>query len=162
MSKNPKKQNNLFRDKLNQIEQASREMEKERKKIVVECAHQNEKGKLKIYPIGENGMYQCKYCKAKFNMMPIPTSTLGDALETVHNAIQQIRCLSDVNEDYKMIKLLGSLDFNLQETQELYTRIVSVYGNGHTKNKNKKNKNREDGFGGYGSGQLSFIGGNRK
>jgi uncharacterized Zn-finger protein len=163
MSKeNNNKKKNLFRDKLNKIEQVRREMEKERKKIVVECAHQNEKGKLKIYPVNEHGEYECKYCKARFNMNPLSQADIKDASKVIHDAIQQVRCYSDPDEDEKLIRLLGELDFNLSETSELYERVVSVYGRGNGKKKDGKNKNRESDFGGYASGSLSFIGGGKR
>jgi uncharacterized Zn-finger protein len=162
MAKDIKKGNkNLFKDKLAKIEQVRKEMEKERKKIVVECAHQNEKGKLKIYPVNEKGEYECKYCKARFNMNPITETELETALKTAHDAIQQIRCYSDIDEDDKLIRLLGELDYNLLETEELYKRVANVYGRGNGKKKNK-NKNRNDDFGTYGSQSLSFIGGGGK
>lgn len=151
---------NLFRDKVNKIEQVRKELEKERKKIVVECAHQNEKGKLKIFPVNEHGEYECKYCKARFNMEPIKEGRLHESIKTVHDAIQQIRCYSDIDRDDKLIRVLGELDYNLQETEELYKRTTDHFGRGNGKNKNKnKDKNRGDDFGGYGSGNISFIGG---
>jgi len=158
------KQNNkhksLFREKLNRIQEAQKQMEKETKKVLVECAHQNEKGKLKIYPVNEHGEYECKYCKQRFNMDIIKEHILDGSIKVVHDAIQQIRCHSDAEEDAKLIRLLGELDFNIQETKELYTRVVTVYGKGKG-NKDKRNKNRNnennDGYGSYGSGPLSFI-----
>ena len=152
------KKKNAFKEKLKTIEQVRRQMEKERKKIVVECAHQNDKGKLKIYPVNEFGEYECKYCKTRFNMNPIPSAELDEAIKTIHDAIQQISCYSDIDEDDKLIRLLGELDFNLQETAELYERVVSVYGRGTGKKKHKD----EYEFGAYGTGALSFIGGKKK
>jgi hypothetical protein len=55
--------------------------------------------------------------------------------------------------------VLGELDFNLQETAELYDRIVNAYGK-NKKNKKKKYNDRDD-FGSYGVGSISFIGGGR-
>lgn len=162
---NNNKQKSLFREKLNKIEQVRKEIEKEKKKIVVECAHQNEKGKLKISAVNEHGEYECKYCKQRFNMDPIKDGQLAGAIKVVHDAIQQIRCYSDIEEDTKLIRLLGELDFNIQETQELYSRVVNVFGkgNGNKKDKNKnKNRDNNDNFGGYGSGPISFIGGGKK
>jgi hypothetical protein len=153
------KKKKRFLDKLERIEEAQREFEKERKKAVIHCAHQNEKGKLKIRPINEKGDYECKYCRVVFNMNTISQADIKDACETLHNAIQQIRAFSDAEDDEKLVRLLGELDFNLQETGELYDRIVNMYGK--NKNKNKKNKNfrDKDDFGSYGVGAISFIGG---
>jgi coenzyme F420-reducing hydrogenase beta subunit len=161
--KNKEAKKNLFRDKLSKMEQVRRELEKEQKKLVVECSHQNEKGKLKIYQINEQGEYQCKYCKQTFNMDPLSQADIKAATKIMHDAIQQVRCYSDPTEDEKLIRLLGELDFNLSETAELYERVASTYGKGNGK-KNKKNKNKGDGndFGAYGAGQLSFIGGGKR
>jgi hypothetical protein len=167
MSKDNKGGNNNykgnFKNKLAKMQQVRQELEKESKRIVVECSHQNEKGKLKIRAVSNNGDYECKYCGAKFNMNPISRNTLADATETLHNAIQQIRCYSDIHSDAKLIHALGEIDYNIGETGELYDRVTNVYGKGNG-NKKKKNKNRGDGggqFGSYGSGSLSFINGGK-
>lgn len=161
---NKNKAKNLFREKMSKIEKIRKDTEKELKKIVVDCAHQNEKGKLKIHPVGNpaDGNYECKYCKTRFNMNPIKDAELDTAIEIVHDAIQQIRCFSDYREDEKLIRLLGELDFNMQETKELYTRAISVYGRGNGKKKDKKNRNNDSDFGNYGSGPISFISGGRR
>jgi maltooligosyltrehalose synthase len=148
-----------FMDKLNKIEQIQREIQKEKKKVVVECSHQNEKGKLKIHPVNDSGEYECKYCKARFNMNKLSEKEINGAVKMLHDAIQQIRCYSDMNQDDKLIRLLGELDFNLQETSELYDRVVNVFGREQGQ---KKKKHREDDFGTYGSQSLSFIGGGSK
>lgn len=153
-----KKKKNLLKEKLKKIEKVRREMEKERKKIVVECSHQNEKGKLKIYPVNEHGEYECKYCKTRFNMNPISSADLREAVKTLHDAIQQIRCYSDIDEDENLIIMLGELDYNLQETVELYDRTRALFGRGS----GKKSRKEDDDFGAYGSGALSFIGGKKK
>lgn len=151
------KKRKQYLDKLAKIQQIEREVEKEKKKIVVECSHQNEKGKLKIEPIGDHGEFMCKICKVEFNMEKLPTETIEDASKILHDAIQQIRCYSDADRDSRLIRLLGELDYNLAETAELYQRVVNVY----TRDKGKKNKNnkRNEGFGSFGTGGgLSFIG----
>lgn len=154
-----KGKHNSFKEKMAKMEQVRRELEKEKKKMAVQCAHQNDKGKLKIYAVNEHGEYECKYCHQRFNMNPISESELRESLKVAHDAIQQIRCYSDIEEDEKLIRLLGELDYNLQETSELYQRVLSMYGRGN--GKKKKNKNRDD-FGNYSSGQLSFIGGGKR
>jgi hypothetical protein len=155
---------NLFRDKLDKMDQVRRELEKEHKKLIVECPHQNEKGKLKISQVNEHGEYECKFCKQRFNMDPLTQTDIKAAQKILHDAIQQIRCYSEPESDDKLIRLLGELDYNLSETSELYERVVSVYGRGNG-NKKNKNKNKDRGgndMGGYGTGQLSFIGGGNK
>jgi len=144
--------------KLERLEGMERDFHKEKKKIAIHCCHQNEKGKLKIYPYekGKTGDYQCKYCKTIFNMNHISKEELKDALSTLHNAIQQIRSFADCDKDEKIIMLLGELDFNLHETKELYERYADIYGK-----RNKKKKDRDD-IGSYGVGSISFIGGKKK
>ena len=146
-------------EKLNEIEQLSRDIQKQRKRIVVECPHQNDKGKLKLEAIDDEGTYRCKFCKSTFNMTLIPRDKLNDAVETLHNALQQIRCFSDPRDEHKLIRIMGELDFNLQESAELYERIVNIYGRG---GKKKKDRDREDSFGEYGTQGLSFIGTGKK
>jgi hypothetical protein len=148
-----------FLSKLERINEAQKEFEKERKKVIIHCAHQNDSGKLKIKPINEKGDYECKYCHVEFNMNTIQENDIKDACKTLHNAIQQIRSFSDSEDDAKLITVLGELDFNLQETAELYDRIVNAYGK-NKKNKKKKYNDRDD-FGSYGVGSISFIGGGR-
>jgi hypothetical protein len=60
-----------FLSKLERINEAQKEFEKERKKVIIHCAHQNDSGKLKIKPINEKGDYECKYCHVEFNMNTI-------------------------------------------------------------------------------------------
>jgi len=150
-----------FVEKIARIKELQKEAEKERRKAIIECAHQNEKGKLKIHPVNEKGDYECKYCEEQFNMNSISRSNIEDAIETMHNAIQQIRCFSDPEDDAKLVRLLGELDFNMQEVGELYERIVNLYGKNKKKNRGDKYKDH-DSFGSYGASSLSFIGGGKK
>lgn len=159
-----KKSGKLFKEKINRIEQARKAMEKESKRLVVECSHQNENGKLKLYPVSDHGDYECKYCHTRFNMNKINFNDLKSSIEVVHNAIQQIRCYSDSDseKDAQLIRVLGELDFNVHEVAELYDRIVRVYGKGNGKKKHH-NRDSNDGFGGFGSAaSISFIGGNKR
>jgi hypothetical protein len=87
----------------------------------------------------------------------IEKSNLLNAVQVIHNAIQQIRALNEIDEDKKILKYLGEMDFNIQELSELYDRIVAVYG------KNKKKKRRDDDdIGSYGVGALEFIKSHKK
>lgn len=151
-----------FKNKLDKMEQIRRQIEKESKKIVVECSHQNEKGKLKIHPINDRGDFECKYCKSRFNMNQIHRDTIDEAINVLHNVIQQTRCFSDIEEDDKIIRLLGELDYNLQETGELYERVRAAYGRNGGNKKKKKKHDSGDNFGSYAGGNLSFLGGNRR
>lgn len=148
-----------FKDKLHKMEQIRKQIEKEQKRMVIECSHTNENGKLKIKPIGSHGDFECKYCKSRFNMNQVHRDTIEDATKVLHDVLQQIRCLSDVEVDYETIRKLGELDYNLQETAELYERVREVYSQQGGKKKKKKKHDSGDSFGNYGGSQLSFLGG---
>lgn len=148
-----------FNDEMSKVLELEREIKKKKTEIMIKCSHQKENGKLKIYPLNEKGDYKCKKCGEEFNMNSIARSEIEDAIETIHNAIQQIRSFARPEEDFKLIRDLGALDFNLRETGELYDRVVNLYGKGK-KNKNK-NHDRDD-FGLSGHNALNFIGSKRK
>lgn len=151
-------------DKFSKIKELEKQLKKEKKKTMMECFHQNEKGKLKIVPINDKGDYECKKCSDEFNMNQLKRATLNDAVKILHDAIQQIKCFSDPSEDRKLIAQLGELDYNTGELVELYDRVVIAYGNKNNRNKNdhrQHNKdNNDNSFGSYGS--ISFIGGKKK
>lgn len=162
MGKHSKK--NLISE-LHEIEQATKDIQKQRRKIMIKCSHHNHNGKLKIESIDDEGTYRCKICKAVFNMNPIKKEDLEEAVEIVHNALQQIRChaanSSDAEE--KIVKLMGELDFNLQESVEIYDRIVRIYMKGEGKNKDKKKRYDDDAsFGRWGGQPISFLGVGKK
>lgn len=150
-----------FQSKMNQIQEMRRQVEQEAKKIKVQCSHQNEKGKLKIFPVSDNDDFECKYCGTRFNMKQLSRAELATATKTVTDALEQIRCYSDVHADAKRITHIGELIYNLQESVEHYDRVVDVYGRGKGKGKKKKNRDRDDQeLGSYGMG-LSFMSGRR-
>lgn len=151
-----------FMKKLEGLAEAKKQIKEEQKKLVVECAHQNANGKLKLYPVNDRGDFKCKYCEAVFNMNPKKKEELEKAVNTIHDAIQQIRCFSDVEEDAKTIKVLGEVDFNLSTSIELYERIVNAFSKNGKKKKKNHNNHNNDSFGSYGSNSLSFIGGKKK
>lgn len=166
MSKNNgNKARQTMEKKMSQIAEINRTAQMEVRKFQIACSHQNEKGKLKIKPISDNNDYQCKYCGTQFNMNKISKADLTSAAKTIHDAIQQVRSFADPDTDEKRITLLGELDYNLQESVELYERTYDAYGNGQGRNKNKgknKNKNRDDNdLGSYGMA-LDFMGGGRR
>jgi len=139
-----------FRDKIAAIEKAEAEVKKERKKIVVQCSHQNSKGKMKIYHIG-NSNFKCKYCGEVFSMKPVSMGELKSAVETLHNVIQQMRAFSDPESDMRFIEHLGEMDFNIEELPAVYDRINSLMS------KKKKNKNNNDEIGFSGMRGISFL-----
>jgi len=115
---------------------------------------------LKIKPIDERGNFKCKDCSTEFNMNPIIREDLKRAIQILHDAIQQIRCFADPDEDGKMIRLLGEADFNNEEIQRLYARTLDAYSK--NRKKDKFGDRDRDNFGSYGTGAISFIGSRKK
>lgn len=147
-----------FEEDLAAIREEKRKIEKKERKIMIRCSHQSRKGKLKIEPIDEKGNYRCRKCGAVFNMNKISEGTLEDASNILVNALQQVRCFADVEDDYDLIKLLGDLIYNLKETNHLYRRMVDLYDKGNK----KKHKREYEDFGRYGTGALSFMSDKKK
>jgi transcription elongation factor Elf1 len=142
---------------LEKVDDELKSVQRRRKEILVRCNHQNANKKLKLIPLNDRGDFKCKICHQTFNMNLIEKSNLLNAVQVIHNAIQQIRALNEIDEDKKILKYLGEMDFNIQELSELYDRIVAVYG------KNKKKKRRDDDdIGSYGVGALEFIKSHKK
>lgn len=128
-------------------------------KVKSECSHKKTTSdgrvKLSIEAIDKHGTYRCKRCGDTFNLTSIPEQGKGgltEALSTVHNAIQQIRCFSDVRneKDRKLSLELGSVDAVLARLPVVYNRTVTAY-NTNRKKKNKKNKGKKQNKGGFGS-----------
>jgi len=136
-----------------------KKLDKKMNKIKIPCSHTKENGKLKVEFI--NGTYaECKRCGCRFDFSRIDFDTLDNAVETVHNAINQIKALSnDPDREGGVIRELGSIDYNLGEMAELYKRTITKYGKGGNK---KDKKNRDKSIGSYGVGNLDFIGGKRR
>jgi transposase-like protein len=161
MGKHEGKYTDDFEMELTKIRDRKKEIEREEKKAMVKCPHQSRKGKIKIEPVNDKGDYKCKKCGATFSMNEVSEQEICSAADTLHNAIQQIRCFADIERDHKLIKFLGELDFNLREINTLYTKIVDIFGDNKRKNKDKY-KDKEE-FGSYGIGSVtSFIGNRRK
>lgn len=141
------------------IAKRRKEIEKEERLIKTQCCHQNHKGKLTVFPIGNKGEYKCSVCGEEFNMNPISSNELKTAINVVHNAIQQCRSFADADEEAKIIKALGETDYNLTYVLDsLYRKTINHYAKASGGKKNKKNNNRDDDFGSYGNGSFSSFG----
>lgn len=145
-----------FHDKIAALEKADEELRRERKKVIIQCSHQNSKGKLKLFK-RDDGKFECKYCHEAFHMNPVDRRDLKAAIDTLHDAIQQMRSFSDAEKDEKLIIQLGEIDFNLSEIMPAYDRIVNFFGKGKNK---EKYKEQDLGFSGMGS--ISFLDGKKK
>ena len=140
-----------------------KKLEKKMSKIKIPCSHTKSNGKLKVDFINGGTLARCKKCDCVFDFGRIDFNDLDDAVQVVHNAINQIKALSnDPDKESNIIRELGSMDYNLGEMVELYKRTINSF----SKNKKKKNKNNNNNssFGSYGASSISFIDGgkNRK
>lgn len=143
-------------DSIEDLKEAQKAISKKIEKAKIPCSHTNENGKIKIKFLDDSTRVQCKKCGAMFDFKTVDMDTLNDAIRIVHNAINQVKVLSDnPSEDKKVIRLLGELDYNLGNLSELYEATTKSFN----KNKNKKKKkNRDyDSFGQFGAGSVRYI-----
>lgn len=135
-----------------------KKLEKKMNKVKIPCSHTNDKGKIKVEFL-KGTLARCKKCDCVFDFGRIEFDDLDNAVETIHNAINQIKALSnDPEKESNVIRELGSMDYNLAEMSELYKRTITKYGKGG-KNKNKNKENNS--FGSYGAGNINFINGKK-
>lgn len=159
MSKKKKNKENLGgrRAKLGELRREIRLREKE---IIADCSHQDRKGNFTIHPIG-SGIYECEECGEKFSMDKVGNKEIQAAIQTIHNAINQIRILADLRKpkDVVISKTVGALNFDVKEIAELYERIVRRKGKenkNHKRDRRKKFLDSQDSLGDY-ENDLTFI-----
>lgn len=142
---------------LRSIEEERRKLEKKRKKIMIPCTHSSKKGNPK--GTMEGNKFTCELCGATFSITKISMDELHEAASTLHNAINQIKLMSDNPEqDSSLIDVLGNTDFNINEVVSLY-RNMTQSGKKKKKNKNR-NRDGRGANGGYTNGQaISFVDG---
>lgn len=142
-------------ESLRDIYEEETRLRRKREKLKIPCSHTNDKGKIKVDFI-KGTVARCRKCGAQFDFSQIPMDDLYEAIDVVHNALNQIKALSnDPEKESKLISDLGSIDYNLSEMAELYKRTIEKNGKG---GKNKK-KHSDNSFGSYGANSLDFIGG---
>lgn len=154
---NEKKKGFDFIDGIDDLKEAQKAIAKKIEKAKIPCSHTNENGKIKIRFLNEgNTKVQCKRCGSIFDFRTISMEDLRDAIGVIHNAINQIKALSDKPvEEKKLIKLLGEMDYNLINVEEIYENCTRSY-NKHG-NKKKKKKNNYDSFGQFGASSVRYI-----
>ena len=140
-----------LKERIQAIEEEIRKAKRAKDKLLIDCAHQSKKGKLKLINISGD-MYKCKFCDVKFSLQPVSQAKLEDAIKVLHNVIQQIRSFSDQEKDVKLIRHLGEIDFNLTELPDIYSAIMSQY-----KKDSKDRKDDDDDIGFTGLRSLSFV-----
>lgn len=142
---------------MSDLMEEKKKIEKKISRAGIPCSHTNDKGKVKVEFLGKGNLVRCKKCGTKFDFTVIQMDDLEAAQRLIHNAINQIKALSDDPErEQSVIRSLGELDYNLKETVDLYRKSVDNFGKG------KKNKKHHDSdFGSYGMGSINFIGGKK-
>ena len=150
---------NNYSEQIKSLREERERIERELKAVSVKCSHTNSEGKLTINFV-DNEKVRCKKCGCEFRFNTISTEKLDNAIDTLHDVINQIKSFSDdpVREK-KVIKSLGDIDFNLDEIRELYCRTTKEFSkNGHKHKKKKK----DESIGSYGMNSISFINGRKK
>ena len=143
------------------MEDLQNEMKKLQKKMAkqsIGCSHTNDNGKLKVDFLHGTSC-KCKKCKIEFDFEQIEEEEIKEAAKVIHNAINQIKALSDdpVKEKSVIIEL-GTIDYNLKELVELYIKTINQKTKGGKKNKKKnKGNNNQNVFGNYGTSNIKFI-----
>lgn len=163
MGKNKQKGMGIVDADLRQIEEAQRDLEKKKRQLAIKCNHRTKHGEFNFSPEGST-IVKCNSCKDEFDIARIKKDTLEESVQVIHSAIQQIRMLSNPEEDKHVIKSLGDLDYNLRSIPDIYRRVDEVHGKNKGKNKNKnKNKNRGgNSIGAYGGMVDVLTGHNRR
>lgn len=158
--KNKNKGMGLVDTDLRQIEQAQKELEKQKRLLAVKCNHRTKSGEFNFFPVNGGTLVRCNSCKDEFDIANLDEDKLKKSVDYVHSAIQQTRMLSNPDDDKAIIKQLGDLDYNLRSVPEIYHRVQEV----HSRNKkSKKNKNKGGGgsIGAYG-GMVDVLTGRHR
>lgn len=144
-------------DDITSLREAQKEITKKIEKAKIPCSHTNENGKIKIRFIREGSTeVQCKRCNEIFDFKTISMDKLNDAIETIHDAINQVKALSDrPEEERKVIRRLGELDYDLKNFPDIYEGATSSFGK--NKNKKKKKKNNYNSIGAFGASNVSYL-----
>lgn len=151
MSKRP------YEEELNSLKSEEKKIERKRRELVAKCNHRKESnGKLKIESLGNN-VFECKICRTRFDATKIAEDDMNDAVDVLHNAIQQIRCFSDKTEDRELVEYYGKIDSSLQTLPETYHRLILLSSKDNF-NKKKKKHREPDSFGRYSNGSIDLLG----
>lgn len=143
-----KKDKELTGGKLESLLEAKKNIEKQVKKVAIECPH-TKNGHLKVEFLAQNSYdCRCKKCGLEFNMQKISAKELKHSIKILHDAINQIKASSgNPDQERRIIKTIGEIDYNLDEILKIYDSVTKPSKN---KNKNKNKKKGGGGNGGYG------------
>jgi transcription elongation factor Elf1 len=155
--------NDYKRTRWTTIQEEERKLKQRRRQLMAECDHRDpETGKLAIKAIDDRGNVRCKICGMEFNSVMVNESELNEAIDTLHNSIQQIRSYSGSKEDRDLIIAYGKLDADIETIAEQYGRVIRDPESRFNKKKKKKHKHNDyESFGFYGADSVSYGGGGR-
>ena len=137
------------------IDQQIAELQRKKKMKKKDCTHKKKNGKWNLSATNNSGtVYRCKNCQSEFSIEPIRSAELGEAVQTVNDAIQQIK-LHSKDEDKALIASMSMIAFNMEAIVDYYGRVNRKYGKGSKKNDYEKYESDMDG--GYGFSSVSFT-----
>lgn len=90
----------------------------------------------------KQGDCRCKHCHTEFNLAVISEKDMKNAIEIVHNMINQIKVFSgkhDKKKDLAYITELGRQDVQAMKLATVYSKLFLSKGKHKKKNKKKKN-----------------------
>ena len=93
------------------------------------------------------GDCKCKHCHTQFNVRIIPEQKLKDAIEVLHDAINQIKTFNSNKKgkrDPELVTHLGRNDLDNMKVGVIYSNMFLKKGK--HKKKNKKNKKSGAGY----------------
>lgn len=142
-----------FAGSMRGLEEQRKELEKRAAKLKAKCSHKGNSGKLKLNSL-KGSKVVCDKCGEVFDLNVIGQENLENAIEVVHNALQQVRCMTrtDKESDVELCQIYGNIDFNVKNLGTVYAKLNNKVGNGKSKHKKERN---EHGF--YGN-KVSFLG----
>jgi hypothetical protein len=154
-----KNSNKDYDRELRELMEQEKKIKKQMKKLPINCPHTSSSGTINGEIDNANNC-RCDRCNTRYNMNPISSQSLDEAVTIVTNAINQIKVFTDnPKEDSATIKLLGETAFNVEDIAELYKGTVIKKSD--KKKKKKKNKNCGQSFGSY-TDSISLGGGKKK
>ena len=129
-------------------------LDKISKEVRIGCSHTKKNGEPTLTVIDQDRqLVECDKCGVRFSLALISGKELNHATRTIHNAVNQIKLLTDGDKaDQKAITDLGLIPENNDGVNALYNRTLLASGKGK---KNKK-KNKNNSYGGYGYGAIKF------
>lgn len=138
------KQQNRLEEQTRSTQELRRELENKEREIAMSCSHSkpNRKGELRFtLQALHNGQYRCDQCGTKFSLSPVNHKELIAAVDTVHNALQQVRSFSDPYNDEAFIRELGRTDYNIQNLDTYYGRALQSYSGNNGRGGKPKSQN---------------------